>query len=93
MATTGMHPVHTGTAAERAVEAHRDECLCDFTFRCLHQLYPLRYGNMAWRSMSRPIRVRQRLIVPVRPARSPAHASHCSEPAVDASRYNARRVD
>ena len=55
-----MYPVHTGTAV-RSVEAHGDECLCAFTFRCLHQLFPLRYGNMAWRSMSRPIRVRQRV--------------------------------
>ncbi len=28
--------------------------------RCLHQLFPLRHGKMAWRSMSRPVRVRQK---------------------------------
>ncbi|WP_214041599.1 hypothetical protein [Methanoculleus sp.] len=34
-----------------------------------------------------------RAIVPACPAHRPAHASLCSRPAVDASRYNARRVD
>lgn len=51
--------------------------------------FPYATPTMAWCSISRPIWVRQRGSVPVRPARLPGARIVCSEFAVGAARYNA----
>ncbi|WP_243668752.1 hypothetical protein [Methanoculleus chikugoensis] len=90
LATTGMYPVHTGTAV-RSVEAHGDECLCAFTFRCSINCFP--NATATWRGVrypAPPSGFARGFTVPARPVRGgPAHASHCGDPAVDAARYNA----
>lgn len=75
--------------------SRRTETNVSVTSRSAASINCFPYATAKWRGVRYPAPsgFARGLTVPVRPVRGPAHASRCSKPAVDASRYNARRVD